>query len=200
MLVALVVSICNVCGDAIAASVETCYACDAAGIDVTVSAARSGDDHAGAPTVLTVRDFAALERFARLCLQPDSPVARDLLEKLDHSRIMRTEAVAASIATLGSRVVFSVEDGQPESRVLVLPPRHAAAGWTLPVTAPRGMGLIGRAAGSVVSVARHDGGIERLCLLAVVQPPEAAEGHAATQGSGTMPASRPVLYRSLARA
>jgi regulator of nucleoside diphosphate kinase len=191
--VPFIVSICTVCGGAIAAAVETCYACDTAG---TGTAPRSGGDHPGAPTALTVRDFAALERFARLCLQPDSPAARALLEKLDQSRIMRTEAVAARIATLGSRVVFSTEDGQPEARVLVLRTRHTAAGWTLPVTAPRGMALLGRAAGAVVSVVRHDGDTERLHLLAVAQVPES--GRVAAPEPSTAP--RPILYRSLARA
>jgi regulator of nucleoside diphosphate kinase len=206
--VALVVSICAVCGGAVAAPVETCYACDVAGPHAATSATGSGDELHDAPSVLTVRDFAVLERFARLCLPPDSPAALAMLRKLDCYRIVRIEAVPANIATLGSRVVFSVEDDRPEARVLVLPTQHAAAGWTLPVTAPRGMALLGRPAGAVVSAARCDGGIERLRLLAVVQQPESgnvappppAAGHADAAAADATPAPRPILYRSLAQA
>jgi regulator of nucleoside diphosphate kinase len=130
-----------------------------------------------------------LERFARLRLQPDDPAAQALLEKLDKARILRVETIAADIATLGSRVVFSVDDGRPEARVLVLPAQHAAAGWTLPVTTPRGMALLGRAAGATVTAARHDGTTERLHVLDVIHQPEAAAATAAAamRGEGDRP-------------
>jgi regulator of nucleoside diphosphate kinase len=205
--VALVVSICAVCGGAVAAPVETCYACDVTDTDAASSAARSCRDLPDAPAVLTMRDFAALERFARLCLDPDTPAARAVLAKLDCARIVRIEAVAANIATLGSRVVFSAEDDRPEARVLVLPARHSAAGWTLPVTAPRGTALLGRPAGTVVSAVRRDGGTERLRLLAVVQQPEAgrialpppAAGYADAGETDATPVPRSIFGPSLAR-
>lgn len=174
---AFIVSICTVCGGAVSALVDLCYACDTAGTHTAVAAPRSsgGPD---ASAVLTVRDFIALERFARLRLHPDDPAAQALLEKLDNCRAVHIGAIVGDIATLGSRVVFSV-DGQPEARVLVLPQQHVPAGWTLPVTAPRGMALLGRKAGSRVTAIRHDGTTERLCLIAVIHQPEAATATAA---------------------
>lgn len=216
---ALTISICDLCGGAFVARLKTCYACNTANDQAAATASRFGGDLDATGTVLTVRDFAALERFVRLQLPPDGPAARALLEKLDGSRIVRVDAVGSDIATLGSRVVFAVDSAQPQARVLVLPTRHAAAGWTLPVTAPRGLALLGRAAGDVVAAARRDGTAEHLHLLDVLQQPEAAaaaamrdkgdrpRGTAAVAGeaeaaktSGTcLPAQRLALYRFLGR-
>lgn len=212
---ALIISICDFCGTAVTALVETCYACDTAGARAMTTALRPDGALDATGAVLTVRDFAALERFARLRLLPDDPAARALLGKLDGSRIVRVDAVDPDVATLGSRVVFAVDGGQPEARVLVLPTQHAAAGWTLPVTAPQGLALLGRTAGDVVAATRRDGAAERLYLLDVLHQPEAvmrdeggrprsiaaaARGAAAAGTGGNRPPTRrPVLYRSLAR-
>lgn len=216
---ALTISICDLCGGAVAALVKTCYACDSANDQVAATASRSGGGLDATSTVLTVLDFAVLERFVRLQLPSDGPAARALLGKLHGSRIVRVDAVGSDVATLGSRVVFAVDGSQPQARVLVLSTRHAAAGWTLPVTAPRGLALLGRAAGDVVAAARRDGTAERLHLLDVLQQPEAAaaaamrdeggrprgiaaavgEAEAVGTGSTCLPARRLALYRFLGR-
>ncbi len=168
-----IVSTCAICGAALAALVEICYGCDAA---TRATMPRAGHDSDAA--VLTVRDFAALERVARLL--PNDPAAHSLLEKLARSQIVHVEAITAEIATLDSRVIFAVDNGQPEARLLVLPARHrTTGGWTMPVTAPRGLALLGRRAGSVVMAARGNGATEQLRLLAIAHQPEAAAAVAA---------------------
>ncbi|KAA2212978.1 hypothetical protein [Teichococcus oryzae] len=162
------ISICAICHGAIAGPVEVCYACASA-----TERLRAGDNP-DAPVVLTSRDGAAIRRFAQLRLAAGDPLAWALREKLERSRIVPADAIDADIATLGSRIVFAVGDGWPEARVLVLPAEHAAAGWTLPVTTPRGMSLLGRAANSVMTVAGPGGRPERLRLLSIVHQPEAA--------------------------
>lgn len=184
----LVVSICAVCGCAVAAPVNLCYACHVSG-GQPAPAPRAADAASG---ILTVRDFAALERLARLQLGPDNPAALALVQKLDRARIVRVDAIGADIATLGSRVVFASRTEVPEARVLTLPAQHAAAGWTLPVTTPRGMALLGRAAGSEFAVTGRDGTREQLRLIAVVQQPEAAAlaTSSPSRGVGRVGASR----------
>jgi transcription elongation GreA/GreB family factor len=215
----LVVSICALCGGAVAAAVEICSVCVVAA-DTVATAARAaerrsaGDADSPARPVLTARDFAALERFARLRVGWDDPAARALLEALDRSRVVPADAVAADVAALGSRVIFSVDDRPPEARVLVLPARHAAAGWTLPVTTPRELALLGRAAGAVVTAPWPDGtATERLRVLAVVRGGGEGTGdivapHASVRGDTPTPETgggvappprRPVLFRSPAR-
>lgn len=215
----LIISLCGLCGGAVAASVEICYACNTAGARFAATASQSSSTVNFTGAVLTVRDFGVLERFARLQLPPDDPDARALFGMLDDSRIVGVDAVGPDVATLGSRIVFAVNGGQPEARVLVLPTRHAAAGWTLAVTASRGLALLGRAAGSVVAAKRRDGSAERLHLLDVLQQPQAVEaanamhnagghlrsptaavGGAEAVGIGSIcpSAQRPAFFRSLA--
>jgi hypothetical protein len=67
--------------------------------------------------------------------------------------------------------------------------RHAAAGWRLPVTTPRGLALLGRTAGDVIAAPWRDGDAERLHLLEVPHQPEA--------GTARSPARQPALYRAL---
>ena len=161
-----VVSICVVCGDAVAAPVEVCYACDTAAVPATPSCSVAARD----TPVLTVRDFAVLERFARLRLRPNDPVSAALLAKLDRSTIFPIDTIAPNVATLGSRVIFSVDGGPPEARVLVLPARHCPAGWTLPVTTPRGLALLGHASGALVSATRQDGSVAAWCAACCIAP------------------------------
>jgi regulator of nucleoside diphosphate kinase len=175
-----VISICVMCGDAVAAPVEVCYACNTAAVPATPSWSVAAPD----TPVLTVRAFAVLERFARLRLRPNDPVSAALLAKLDRSTIFPIDAIASNVATLGSRVVFSVDGGPPEARVLVLPARHSSAGWTLPVTTPHGLALLGHAPGARVLAIRRDGAAETLRLLAVADQPEAAAAAEAVRGSG----------------
>ena len=157
------VSICSVCGNAVAASGKVCYACDTA---VAPAAASAGGPTIGA-SVLSVRDFTALERFARLRLSPVGAAYAALLAKLEQSRMLPIDAVVSDIASLGSRVVFSVDGNAAQGRVLVLPSRHSPSGWTLPVTTPRGLALLGQAPGAVVTATCRDGTAETLRLIAV---------------------------------
>ena len=167
--------------------------------------------------VLTVRDFAALERFARLRLLPDDPAARALLGKLDGSRIVRVNAVDPDVATLGSRRClrrgrWPAGGAGPRS-----PDAARRSGLERsPVTAPQGLACSAVQPGDVVAATRRDGAAERLYLLDVLHQPEAvmrdeggrprrsiaaaARGAAAAGTGGNRPPTRrPVLYRSLAR-
>ena len=168
-------SICTVCGSTSAAPAKVCYACDAAVAPATASARGATID----ASVLSVRDFTTLERFMRLRLSPTGAVYASLLSKLEQSRMLPVDAVVSDIALLGSRVIFSVNGNAAENRVLVLPSRHSPAGWTLPVTTPRGLALLGHAPGTVVTAICRDGTVETLRLISVThEPDEAAAGSA----------------------
>lgn len=177
----LKVSICASCGGAFAASLDICYACFKAakastrpgGAEWQAQANDNGSD--ADPPFLAARDFAQLERLARLRLRPGDPASAALLAKLDEARIMLPDEVGPNAAGLNSRVVFSVGNGPPESRVLVLPEDYSPAGWTLPVTSSRGVALLGHVAGTIVVAQRGDGLNERLHLL-VVSPQPGAGG------------------------
>jgi hypothetical protein len=71
------VSICTICGNAVTAPAKVCYACDAAVAPATATARGATID---AP-VLSVCDFTALERFARLRFSPTGAVYAALISK-----------------------------------------------------------------------------------------------------------------------
>lgn len=203
-----IVSICTICGGAVAASVEICYACTAAYTAIASRASEEwrseADGGISALPMLTVRDFAALERFARLRLRPEDPAAQRLLEKLDQVQVVPTGELAADVVALGARVIFSVDDGPPETRLLVLPTQRAAAGWTLPVTAPRGLALLGHSAGTVTMADRPGSATgESLRILTVMHRAKQVtrlERHDdGTSDPRRAAVARPVIYRPLAR-
>jgi len=184
---ALEVSICASCGGAFAAPLDLCYACFHAVKKTapdTGARRRSLADADIAYPLLSARDFALLERLARLRLRADDPVSRALLAKLDQARVTVPDAAAPNAASLNSRVVFSAGAAPAEARVLVLPEDHSPAGWTLPVTTSRGLALLGLVAGAAVTATRGDGLHERLRLLAVSPQPEMLATNTAARAGG----------------
>ncbi|QPC43547.1 nucleoside-diphosphate kinase [Kaustia mangrovi] len=142
---------------------------------------------------LTAKDFTLLERL--LERTPGSGAARFrrlLRTKLSAATVLFRDDIDPRIATLDSRVVFNVDGGPTDTRILVLDGNRAMQGATLPVTTLRGLALLGLAAGDAVEVERPGGGTERLRLEAVAYQP-AASGQASRPHPGPqasrMPAS-----------
>ena len=119
--------------------------------------------------VLPSRDYSRLRALARLWRRPDDPVGRALSEKLDRCRVVRPDAMPPDIAALGSRLILAAEGRDAESRALVMPEDSSPAGWTLPVSAPLGVALLGMAAGQWVETVERDGRRLAIRLIAVDQ-------------------------------
>jgi transcription elongation GreA/GreB family factor len=174
--------ICASCGGAFAVPLDICHACAALLSTTTARAGRRRQQPGGtaARPVLRARDAVALQRLLHSSQHSGEALFDALRAKLDDSCIMPPEAVSAETASLGSRIVFSASGGTAQARVLVLPRDHSPAGWTLPVTTPRGLALLGHAAGAVVT-AEGSRAEETLRLLAV----------AGQRDTGSSSASRP---------
>jgi regulator of nucleoside diphosphate kinase len=203
--------ICASCGAVLGAADDVCRRCGAAVpparhplFGIAARAARSESPDAET-VVVTARDFMVLEELARLWLRPHEPAARALVETLERCQVVPPDAVAADVVTLNSRVVFSADGGDAEARVLVHPGEHAVPGWSLPVTTPRGLGMLGRRAGSTVTVTRNGDDAERIRILSLAYQPEEAERRrreATPDGAATWPPSflrRPAGKRSAGR-
>ncbi|MFD1112053.1 hypothetical protein [Pseudoroseomonas ludipueritiae] len=176
---ALMVSICASCGGAFAAPLDICHAC--AALLSTAAIRRQPPEGAPARPVLRARDAVALQRLLHAGQRIGEAACRALRAKLDHACVAPPEAVPVEAACLGSRVTFSINGGAAQARVLVLPRDHSPAGWTLPVTAPRGLALLGESAGAVVTV-QGARAAETLRLLAVGQQRDAEPGRTAWLG------------------
>jgi regulator of nucleoside diphosphate kinase len=171
---------CASCGAMLGAAGDACRRCGEAAIRASRHEPRDGEG-----IVVTARDFMLLDELARLRLRLGSPAARGLLGKLERCQVVPLDQVAADVVTLDSRVVFSVDGGAEEQRVLVHPDGHTLPGWSLPVTAPRGLAMLGLRAGSTAMAERHGGSTERIDIRFVAYQPEeeARRRRAATAGS-----------------
>jgi regulator of nucleoside diphosphate kinase len=192
---------CASCDAAIGAAETVCPKCGAEvpparrSLFQVVTGAPRRDSADADDVLVTARDFMVLEELARLRLRPDDPAARGLIAKLERCRVVPPDTVAADVVTLDSRVVFNVDGGPPEARVLVHPDAHTLSGWSLPVTTPRGLAVLGLRAGATTTAERGGGGVERIAILSVAYQPEQAARRRAATGGG-LPQAPSFLRRS----
>ncbi len=177
-----ITNICASCGTPVIAPEQHCPHCVTATpgnprslfrvvTGVAATPKRERGDDAG-EVILSSRDFMLLETLVSLQLPAEDAIAQRLREKLARSRVVAPTSLPSGVATLGSRVVFSVEGAPVESRVLVLPDGPSLYGWSLPVTTPRGLALLGARAGTTVLADRRAGGIERIVIHTVAYQPQ----------------------------
>lgn len=139
--------------------------------------------------ILTTKDLTILEVMLDRCLGRDDPMPPLLRRKIAAARIVLRDDVPADVATLNSRVAFSVDGGEPETRILSHDRMTSPVGAFLAVGSPRGLALLGLQEGEESVMPNQDGADERIRLHRVLYQPEAArrEKEAASR------APRPVL-------
>jgi regulator of nucleoside diphosphate kinase len=124
--------------------------------------------------ILTTKDLTILEVLHDRCLGRDDPLAAILKRKIEAASVVFRDDVPADVATLSSRVTFSVDGRDPDTRVLSHDRMTSPVGLYLPITTVRGLALIGLAEGQEFVVANGEGADERVRLLRVDYQPEAA--------------------------
>lgn len=131
--------------------------------------------HGGKPAavpwlLLSARDFAVL---GRLQTRRDlgASLRAALRTKLNRARLIDPARRAPLTATLDSRVLYQVDTSDPQTRTLVADERRHSPGYSLPVTAPVGLALLGLAEGEDDLVSS---GPARVRVLAILYHPEHA--------------------------
>jgi regulator of nucleoside diphosphate kinase len=122
---------------------------------------------------LTIKDCSILEALLERSVGHDEAYLRLLRAKLSAARVVFPAAVAPEVATINSRVDFTVDDGPADNRILIHGRDSAFPGLTLPITTLRGLALLGLTAGQIISIARQDGRREEIRLNRVAHQPEA---------------------------
>lgn len=124
--------------------------------------------------ILTTKDFTILEAMA------DNPLGRhDLLvplirRKIDKAIVVFREDLPDGVASINSRVAFSVNGGESDIRVLSTGQVTAPIGMFLPITTVRGLALLGLAEGQEIVLTQAHGVAERIMLQKVEYQPEAS--------------------------
>ena len=123
--------------------------------------------------ILTTKDFTILEVMLDRCLGRDDPLVPILRRKLGAATVVMRDDVPASVATLSSRVTFSVGGRQSDTRVLSHD-RMNSPGVFLPITTARGLALLGLSEGQRFQLRGRGGAEEDVLLESVLYQPEAA--------------------------
>lgn len=124
--------------------------------------------------ILTTKDFTILEVMFDRSLDPSAAITALLRRKLDAARVVFRDDVPSEVATLSSRVSFSVDGREPDSRILSHDRMSSATGLFLPITTLRGLALLGLAEEQAMIIVGDDGAETCIRLERVVYQPEAA--------------------------
>lgn len=140
--------------------------------------------------ILTTKDFTILEVMRSRCLGSDDPLAPILKRKIESARVVFGDDVPENVATLSSRVGFSVNGHRPDTRVISHDRMTDLVGMFLPITTQRGLALIGLCEGQEFRLTNHEGIEQRIVLEKVHYQPEAARREKEIMGRQATPAHR----------
>ncbi|WP_037112729.1 hypothetical protein [Pseudorhizobium marinum] len=145
--------------------------------------------------ILSTKDFTILEA---MC---DDPFGHyDLLvplirRKIDRAIVVFRDDLPREIASINSRVAFSVNGGESDTRVLSTGQLTAPVGMLLPITTARGLALLGLGEGQEIVWTNADGVQERILLHKVEYQPEASRRERQALGQSTVPLKHKPMLR-----
>lgn len=191
---------CAFCG---AAADRRGRACSACGRIETIALAGTAGFQAWMPaeagaSVLTEKDRGLVEARLRDPAGLDPCVVLIARQRLARCRVVPTSDIDPDVATLSSRLTYSV-DGESAGECVI-------AGWEeggeadlrLSIRTRRGLTLLGMREGSIATVPRRDGRLERMVLRAVLYQPERARRQAGARpvpGAGRSAQATPTADR-----
>jgi regulator of nucleoside diphosphate kinase len=143
--------------------------------------------------ILTTKDLTILEVMLDRCLGRDDPMALPLKRKIDSAQVVFRDDVPVEVATLSSRVVFSVDGRDPDTRVVSSGSTTSPIGLFLPITTFRGLALLGLSEGQEFSLPGQDGVEEMVRLEKVLYQPEAARREKEALEGTVMSRRKPAL-------
>ena len=145
--------------------------------------------------ILTTKDLTILEVMLDRCLGRDDRLVPVLRRKINSALIMFRDDVPENVATLSSRVAFSVDGKATDTRIVSHEKMTSPTGMYLPIASLRGLALLGLAEGQEFRFDNRDGVEERVLLEKVLYQPEAARR--AREAAGNMAPPKPA--RSMLR-
>lgn len=123
--------------------------------------------------LLTTRDFSILQSQLERTDLFGNPILPLIRDKLSAAEVVFPEDIDPRVVTLNSRVVFRVNDGPAETRVVVHARENDLIGVTIPILIPRGLALLGMAERQQATP-DGPGQPDRIDVVEVAFQPEAA--------------------------
>jgi regulator of nucleoside diphosphate kinase len=120
----------------------------------------------GDSCILTTKDFTILEIMRDGCFE-DDPLTPLLERKIESALVVFREDIPVNVATLSSRVKFSIDGRDPDTRILSCEPMASKVEMFLAVTTLRGLSLLGLAERQTFLLVDHEGREERITLQEV---------------------------------
>lgn len=125
---------------------------------------------------LTSKDYFVLEKFLIVLTERKGGeaafLARLIRTKLADAQIVLSEDVNANVATSGSRVTYSVDRNQPETRSLIFGETSPVPNYNLPIFTLLGVGLLGMKTGQTTPWIDYASTIGTLTLNRVEYQPQ----------------------------
>jgi len=132
--------------------------------------------------LLTTKDYAILQAMLELGVLRGDPIAPLIQRKLSNAAVVSRDDIDPRVATLKSRVIFRVDNGASDNRILIQGAENSVVGMTIPINVPRGLALLGAREREDIVVERPDGSTENIHVEEVAFQPEAHQRHMATGG------------------
>jgi regulator of nucleoside diphosphate kinase len=125
--------------------------------------------------ILTAKDFTILEVLLDRRINKDEFFLRLLRRKLAEATVVFQEDLGPQVATINSRVDFTVDGQFSDNRILVHGDEDAYPGLCLSISTFRGLAVLGLTAGEAIVIERSDARTEKISLDAVSYQPNAAD-------------------------
>ncbi|MGC4026024.1 MAG: nucleoside-diphosphate kinase [Mesorhizobium sp.] len=124
--------------------------------------------------ILTTKDFTIIEVMRERCLGLDDPIRPLLDRKIASAQVVFREDAPSTLATISSRVTYTINGGETDTRILSHGLMSAPTGLYLPISTLRGLALLGLVEGQSFAFLNREGLREEILLTGVQYQPEAA--------------------------
>lgn len=131
--------------------------------------------------ILPTRTLAVVKTTMNLHPRGPNSIGSILRRKLDAAHAVSDDDVPADVATLGSRLLSNVDEGNPNTRVISDSQKSPSSRFCLPITALRGPTLLSLREGQKSSYSGHGLG-EAVLLEGTLYQPEVARREALALG------------------
>lgn len=125
---------------------------------------------------LTIKEYTIVKIMQELPFGNNDLMRSIVGRKLSNVIVMLEDQIPTTVVTLGSRVTYRIDDGPAEALVVVSDDFREPLGLlpAIAINHPKALAMLGLSVGASAILRPQKGKSERITVLEVVNPPEAA--------------------------